>query len=239
MLKLEKTSFASSLTVRLREKETFFESRLLMALAIALSLHLAAAYLFTVIPFYISSSFTFPPAKVQVDIPSEVSVTASLHSDHRSELIPPPISLVPFLETPLIHRESILAPTFSLDPLALQFIEERFWPTWQSPLSFRLEEPKMQLFISGDLAKYRWNSHHPIFSQKQSLNASSSPAYVVYDVQLDEKSGKLFSYERKQSSGDQMIDQLTEKVLLELQFEPVNTLESIKGTLNFVFAESI
>jgi hypothetical protein len=239
MLKLEKTSQHSGLTVRLREQQGFFEPRLLKALAIALVLHCGALFFFHVIPFAISTTFIFPPVEVHSDHPLEgVTTFATSYLEDNEELLPPPVSIMTGLDWFLIQQPSILEPSPTLDPLALQSLEEKLWPKWQDPLFLKLEEPSIRLVISGELAHLPLIATDPLLNQMQPLSSTSSPAYVTYQVQLDEKTGELFWYDRLESSGLATIDHLTEKILLNLRFSNPESNERLQGTLNFVVLNS-
>jgi hypothetical protein len=60
---------------------------------------------------------------------------------------------------------------------------------------------------------------------------------VTYQVQLDEKTGEIFWYDRTESSGIPTIDDLTEKILLNLRFAPYQS-ELITGILNFAILDT-
>ncbi len=233
MLKLEKKSNLLGMTIRMREQERFFEARLLKALAIALFLHISALLFFHVTPFYLPSTFTFPPIQVQSDQPSQGSA-ALVSSYAEEEELFPPLSLIPILDWISFSQQSTLNPSLSLDLHALQSLEERLWPKWQESLSLKLEEPRIQLTISGDLAELPLVTSDPLLNQMQTISLQPSPAYVTYHAQLDEKTGELFWYERTQSSAEPAIDYLTEKILLNLRFDSPASKEIVKGTLNFV-----
>ncbi len=234
MLKLEKTSQLSGLTVRLRERERFFEPRLLKALAIALFLHCGALFFFHVTPFNFSSTFIFPPVQVQSMQPVQtVSTIVSIHMENDENLQPPPINLIPTLDWIPLSKPTTLLTSLPLDLQTFQMLEERVWPTWQEPLSLELQEPIVQLNISGDLAELPLMTSDPLLNQLQSFSLLSSPVYVTYQVQMNEKTGEIFWYDRLQSSGIADIDRLTERILLNLRFSP-KTEETVLGHLNFV-----
>jgi hypothetical protein len=238
MLKLEKTSNLSGLVIRMRERERFFEPCLLKALAIALFLHISALTLFHVTPFYLPSTFTFPPIQVQSDQPIQaISALVSSYPEEE-ELSPPPLSLVPTLDWVSFSQESMLIPSLSFDLHALQSLEERVWPKWQEPLSLKLEEPRIQLTISGDLAELPLIASDLLLNQLQPISHQELAAYVTYQVQLDEKTGEIFWYERTQSSAKANIDYLTEKILLNLRFASPASHEIVKGAVNFVVLAS-
>jgi hypothetical protein len=239
MLKIEKTSQLSGLTVRvrLREKERFFEPPLLKALAIALALHCTALLLFHVTPFALSSTFVFPPVHVQSDQPLQgVSALVSPNVEENDELMPPPPSLIPALDWLSLSQESTLVASLSLDPDAFQSLEERLWPKFWEPFSLKLEEPRIQLVISGDLAELPLIAKDPLLDEMQPFSPHASPTYVTYQVQIDEK-GEIFWYELLQSSGAE-VDRLTENILLSLRFDSVPSKAFTTGTLNFLVLDT-
>ena len=242
MLKLERTSNPSGLILRLREKETFWEPRLVKALLFALVLHLVVLLLFHVSPFKLASTFTFPPIQVQSE-QSLQGISALVSSgpfDQDEEIPPPPFYFRhPPLDWISFSTNPSITPAASLNPDALLHIEERAWPIWHEPLTLLLEEPLVRLAIAGDLAERLLIDTDPLLSKMQPISTlPASYARAAYEVQMDERTGKLFWYERTQSSGDSAIDRLTEKILLNIRFDPGVPREFVTGTLNFVVAVS-
>lgn len=242
MLKLEKTSSSSGITLRLRERERFFNSQLMKALAIALFLHVGAFTLFQVIPFKFSSTFLFSPVHVHSESTlqgvTSAIVTASIQEEE--DFLAPPLQLIPSIEWTLPTIESPLTPLVALDLQAFQPLEEHLWPIWQQPLPLALDEPLIQLTISGDLAERTLVSTDPLLSQRQPLALPPEEAvYVVYRVQMDERTGELFWYERTQASGRAEIDEMTESIVRNLRFEPNRSWEDITGTLHFAVLPSL
>jgi hypothetical protein len=138
----------------------------------------------------------------------------------KEDVGPPPIHLIPPLDWVLAPLESTLTPSINFNLKALEPIEERIWPIWIEPLSISIEEPFIQLSISGDLVKHTLISSDDLL--KRMLPLSSEPPmyhYVSYQVQLDHRTGELFWYDRTQSSTIATIDRITEKILLNLRFE--------------------
>lgn len=234
MLKLEKTSHhLSTLTIRMREKDRFFEPQLLKALAIAFFLHILSLILFHITPFYLSSTFTFPPIQVQSTLPTEGVSAIVSHYIEEEEPLPPPLIFAPELNWISFSHESILSPAISLDLDTFQSLEEHRWPKWNEPASPLLEEPYIQLTISGDLALLPLIEKDPLLDQTRPIEPSESITYVTYQVQLDDKTGELFWYERIESSSLMEMNQLTESILLHLRFASPKSEEIVKGTLNF------
>lgn len=237
MLKIEKISQLSGLTihVRLREKERFFEPRLLKALAIALAFHCGALLLFHVTPFTLSSPFVFSPVQVQSEhsLQGGVSALVSPYVEEDDELLPPLPGLVPALDWLSPPQESTLVASLALDPETFHSLEERIWPKSWEPLSLKLEEPRIQLVISGDLAELPLIAKDSLLDEMQPFSPQLSPHYVTYQVQIDEKKGEIFWYECTQSSGIAAMDHLTEKILLSLRFE-TKSFETVTGTVTFI-----
>lgn len=232
MLKLEKTSSLSGFTVRMRERERFFEPRLLKALAIALILHCIGLFLFQVTPFFVSSTFIFAPLHVQSDHPLQgVSTLATFYQEE--EDLFPPIEWLPHLDWLFLTPEPSFLYTEVMNNQFFTSTEERIWPKWEAPLSFPLEEPKIRLAIAGDLAELTLASTDPLLQQMQPFSTETSPSYITYQVQVDETTGELFWYERLVSSGMPALDNLTEKILLNLRFYPPRVPEPVTGTLHF------
>lgn len=235
MLKLEKVPKSSTLTLRFRDREVFFDSQLLKAMGIALFLHTAGWVLFQVSPFTLSSTFVFPPVEVQSDqpLPGALAVVTT-HLRNDEELPPPPLNLMPRMDWAASTPISLLMPEIALNTDALQTLEERNWPAWHSPIAAVLEEPKVRLSTSGDLAHYAVIAADPSLEIKVPFKADSDAyAYVSYEVLLDERRGELFWYERIQSSGIDAVDRLTEKILLNMRYAVQRSEGAVGGILNF------
>lgn len=233
MLKLEKTADLSTIVIRIREKERFFEPGLVKALAIALILHSGALILIHVTPFSFTSNFIFPLVRVQSDLPLAATSALVVEDINEEEFAPPPFLFAPPLEWVSGPSEFPLPSSVMFDPSMLDSIEKNMWPKWNEPLLYQLEEPLVQLSISGDLAKIPLISDDPLLNQIEPLT-THSPFYVVYEVQLDQATGEIFWFERTENSGIKRIDQLTETILLNLRFAPLNQEDTIKGTLSFI-----
>lgn len=236
MLKLEKGTDASRLLVRWRTKDPFFEPRLIKALLIALFLHLSALFFFHVAPFKTSSQFLFTPLKVHSQLPAKTSLT--LTTVNQEDSFAPPLSLIPPLDwiSPLFDSTSLSQVALTMDPF--ESLENLIWPTWHEPLPFPIEEPFIQLTISGALAKRPLIKKDPLLDEKRSYFLDEmNPRHLSYQVQVDPKKGEIFWYERTESSGIQAIDGLAESILLNLRFAVDGSWEATKGTLTFLINE--
>jgi len=235
MLKLEKTSNAAGLALRMRERERFFEPRVVKALAIALGLHIGGLTLFHAAPFDFSSSYLFPPIQVQMDsFGPGVSVSLSPLSEEEL-FLPPPIASIPTMEWIRFPMESSLSIALNMDIKAFDEIESRIWPKWPEPLqmAMAMQEPRIKMEISGDLARHPLISTEPAPQEMLPLAQVAAEEYVAYLVQLDPQTGELFWYERTASSVVSSVNLLTDKILLNLRFSSMEESSIIKGELHF------
>lgn len=231
MLKLEKSSLFSPLRYRFREREGWFGSQFLKAFGMAALFHAGFFLLFRIHPFFHSSSFLFPPVQVELDLLSSFTNVGGAAEGVQEEdfLFPvfPVLSFVPDLpwEGVSLHSDR------PLDLHAFQHVEERMWPIEYAPLSLPLEEHKIELSVSGDLAEEKLIQTDSRLLERQPLSFRS-PLLVSYQVERDERSGEIFWYERKESSGRKEIDDLTEEILLNLKFA-TEKKEMTGGMLHF------
>jgi hypothetical protein len=238
MLKIEKSSLYAPIELRLREKESFFNSLLLKALALALFLHSGAFLLFHIEPFKITTSFLFSPVHVQVE-QNHLLVAPLLLEQQSEEMFDfshPPLWIAPDpLLFPSSHWQSTNLFPESKEAL-FSSLEQRFWPSMNFPILFK--KPALQLFISGELAAHAFIKE-PLLLKEEVETISSDPLYVNYRVRVEEQEGTIFWYERTQKSGKPKIDRLTEDILLTLQFDPGSLSSVSEGTLHFVIYEPL
>lgn len=234
MLKLEKTSQWAGLAIRMRERESFFEPRVIKALAIALALHAIPLTLFHATPFIFSSTYLFPPINVQMELPLQgVSVTASPYIEEE-EMLLPPIAVIPAINWSILPPESALAPTLNLETDSFQQLEKRIWPEWQEALPMAVaEEPKIKVSVSGELANHKIISSDLLLLEKVKISSTAKQEHVSYEVRLDQKTGELFWYELIESGGSDAVKLLTEKLLLNFRFLPTYSPEFVLGELHF------
>lgn len=231
MLKLEKTSSLTNLTIRWREREHFFEPRLLQAFTIALLLHCGAMLIFHIAPINFSSTFRFPPIQVVSDVPTPALVLIDpLLYD---EMGPPPPRFIPTLDWITLPPPLTWLPVELPDRQAFQFLEERLWPSWVPLPPKSLEKPLIEFTFSGELANHSLISIDPLLDRKVPLSAALlSPLYVRYRAQM-ESTGTLFWYERTLSSGVEAVDHLTETLLQNFRFANPTPEAFLAGEVHF------
>lgn len=236
MLKLERTVNSAQLAIQVREREPFFHPLLLQALAYALILHFGALLLFHVTPFSASSSFLYPPVHVQSDTP-HLDVAAAIPEEWSKDFIPPPpLPSLPFMDWNSFLSDSLLTPSKTWEPESLRGVEKQIWPEWETPLSMVFQEPRIRLSISGELAEVPLIQGSPLLDELQPISSHPDPAYVSFQVLMNERTGEIFWFERTESSKQQAINQQAEKIVLDLRFTPhPSRHESVQGVLDFAF----
>lgn len=242
MLKLEKDTRRSHITVSLRAREPFFNSILLKALSFAIILHLGALFLFHIRPFKLMSSFLFPPVQVQTNhelLPSpSLSLIPAEESKEKNFLIPPlpTTGLPPSLPLSLSFSSNENLAASSLTHSLFSDLEHDQWPLTQPEYQkIALHKPAVSLISSGDLAQLPIIESDPRLENTVQLKTpGQDPFFVTYHVRVDEKSGTIFWYERTQPSGLAEIDGLTEEMLLNLRFDTAKALAPFpSGSIHF------
>jgi hypothetical protein len=227
MLKLEKCAKSCHITICLRQREPFFTPLLIKALLFTLLFHLTAIILFHIEPFKLKTSFLHPPIAVRSDPIFQVSAPLLFLKEEDTHYSPPPLIIqnIPF--SPQIDLTS--TPNLINFPLG-----QLYHPTF-SPLTTNIQKPAIALYVSGDLAQYPLlNSDARLKAQMTLSRPDQDPYYVSYKVRLDEQ-GKIFWYERTQSSGSKEKDLLSEEILLNTKFQLPNlSFLDLAGWLNFI-----
>jgi hypothetical protein len=220
MLKLEKG--LEGIYIKVREKDKFFNSLLLKALAAALLFHILFFVVFQIQPFKMSSSFLFPPVMVQTDQNGSTLIQKE-HEDEISLLPPPPYAIDYPKQLPqgLQERPQIkgIPPFNSEDQILLTF----------TPAT--IERPKVQLSISGEPSTLQWLLPDAL-KQKIEVPINKDPLFVKFLVLLDENRGEVFWYDKIQGSGSSSVDKTAEEVLLNLHFHGEASL-NMSGIIDF------
>lgn len=226
MLKLEKGS--DDIHIRIREKERFFNSLFLKALAAALLFHVLFFVVFQIRPFKMNSTFLFPPVKVQTEKPSHIAIQKELN-DEIALLPPPPYAILYPQENFKGLKEDpkrVSLPDFQAENELLIAFQPQ-----------KVDKPKIQLFLSGNIATLNWIFPKTI-DEKIAVFPHMDPLFVKYQILVDHEQGIIYWYEKIQSSGSPIIDQETEQVLLDMRTEGMIPFH-LSGTIDFaIFSEA-
>lgn len=227
MLRLERIR-KSELHVSLRGKEKFFNSTLVQALSIATGLHLFGLLLFHVTPYFIDSeTVIFSPIMVNTDISAPMSALADTTPDrkHSRHLRPPKyatLELPRIAETvPERFESNMWVPTqsyqrnreWTIDP----FVEEERVAAWEMDLSGPLAELELKEKPSD---------------QEGQLVAQSERKRLLYDVKVENRTGRIFWY--------QLLDPVGEKRdhsdwITALQFVPKEGAQITSGRVEILY----
>ncbi len=242
MLKLERIDNTQKIAIRIQHKERFLNRIFLIALAVALALHLLPLTLFTVTPFrlnYIHQDL--PPATVSAH--TENNDTLVNTSAEEMDLSIKNLGLIALPETPLLIQErfSTLKPeiqltkeTFSsLDP----FQQEYFATTPLSSIQLPTTYSPLTIDVSGPLATYSLILTDQLKKQLEPrvIEGNALQEKVVFAVQYEGTTESLFWYEPLELSKNKKINALAEKLipLLKFQNAPHELFTSGEVTLYF------
>lgn len=222
MLRLEKGS--KKLDITLRQRERIFTRPLLQALGIALGLHLAALILFPIaLTRFSGSQQVHPPVSVAAILPSFSGVSTEIAEEEipsrylsapKSRMPPLPVASSLPLDMPELRASQDMPLDFLND-----FLDHQ--PHFSEPLTVR---------ISGPLAL-----RQRVFTAPKPLNTTHM-GRVVFQVQLENRSGKIFWLERKEAHANEKVNQLAEKLIQELLFEPNQEAFVTEGEVEIIFS---
>lgn len=237
MLRLEKVSRNREIHISLRAKEHRFNRSFIIALCLAISLHLSAAFIFHIGPFKIfDGGLILPPAMVTAEIENDFDrdVENQAVAQIDNEGIPQRYLLMPKLSTltlPKIAEPSVFK--------EIEFIKEKD-PTFNPFLKIERdlqqiyfvkdEPPKeyipIQIFVSGSLDQNNFlrddlemKEFFSLFFPKK--NSSSYLKYyrVLYAVQVESKTGQVFWFEAKEKSDVEEMNHIAEKMIKNMRFK--------------------
>lgn len=246
MLKLEKKSRDREIHIHMRAKQGFWNPTFRTALCIAVGLHLFAVILFHVSPFKLTNERILPPTAVEADIAdqaeeSEQMIVTQLDQDEtKSTFTLNPRSTAP--EVPKLPKSTFLREAVSFheknhDKIANSFesIENGFKEHYfigRNSGKGNVTLP-VQLNVSGQLAE----KAEPEWSYSTLPRIpSSEPQRVVYGVQLDNKTGKIFYFIPKELSKNPHTQLIAESILRELTFSSDAPDEFVtSGEIEIVF----
>lgn len=238
MLKLEKKSRSSELTVHIRAQEPFFEPILLKSLIFAFSLHVLAYVLFQITPFHFSSEYTFSPIKA-ISRPEYVTVSPKIIASlEETTLLPPFPSLISNLTLPSVSQNLLPTPNKEKTLSSLEKLEGKWTYKPDFNLPIEINEPSIQLNISGDLADQKLLQSDPMLLNVQPVNYKIEPKTLTFKVRLNAWSGKLFWTASEEPYVNKELRQKAEAILSNLKFEPPPSKEELTGKIIFTFLEN-
>lgn len=229
MLKLQKLK-DSQIKLSLREKERLFQPLFLKAFVLALMLHASAFFLFHIQAFKMDSLFVFTPTQVQSQKLDYPPLTLSQEIEENFPRFP----------IPLFHPSSLLSKQeipLELNPIAMtvpfELLERRGLSIPQLNVSLPTPLPSLRLFVSGPLSQRKLLREGQILFDQMDHSKPVHHDHLSYKVQIEEKSGLVFWYEKIRGSHRPEIDKKIEAILLDLCFEPSSHLKAATGQIDF------
>lgn len=242
MLRLKKAR-RQEISVTVRDKSPWMSRTFLFALTIALGIHLSAVLVFHIHSILASGEVVLPPTLVETDASgvlddANVGVLAYMDFEGRSQRhISAPVASrpkIPDMKMPTIAREMEYLNDESnpLNPF-LEIEEE-----WQYLKESRMpsKNPAIQIHVAGALADV------PLLNEgKEGLSVTPMKnETIIFSVQLERKSGRIFWYIPKQMSSMKVINEAAEKILKNMVFQtdPLAFVAAGEVEIQFMTSES-
>jgi hypothetical protein len=234
MLTIEKDNEGKFIAIREKSSDGRWNRTFLAALAIAFFLHSAAALLIQVEPIQVSETLiVLSPASVQSDLnlTEGSNLVASKIEPRQAKLfLLPPTSKLPTISEPAKTPFLTSMISFNKD----ERISPRFFDVLKRGNRITTIDPipssndlKVTFQIFGKLTNRTLATKIKEYSSKQ-------PFHVICEVQVDDRTGKIFWSEFYPPLLNQEAEQIAENLLSELTFAPKTNSFITKGTIEIV-----
>lgn len=244
MLKLQRNSQGQEISVAFRSKERFFNRPFLIALSVALAIHIGLILMFHIAPIKIRwSTASTLPTIVETDLAQKEgsSVTASFTVNELTDrlLSTAPPSLPLLADTPIfskVHHFELNEGSSSIFDLFNDIEQEAYLPAF-SPANASSLKP-ISVIISGPLAiKILLNDPLKEINNVDICRELKvcSPKQLCYFVRVDEQTGKVFWHESINPSENGAVEAFAVKIIYGLQFETSPIAFVSKGSIELHF----
>lgn len=227
MLKIEKVSRHYDVILQLTQRK-IFSYPFLKALCLASLLHFLALLIFHIGPFKIEISGHLPPAFVDTEIAEqEMNVVAQIQGEKKAlkfQRAPKGFSLsLPSISTsiPRHHLESIQEPDFLNHPflkLENDLLTENFFAVQKKRMN-----PLFEITLGGSLAKNKQENIETLINDESilSLLKPLGSLHVVYTAKIENKTGRIFFLEPKDTSLTDTYQKVISQILTRITFYPI------------------
>lgn len=243
MLKLEKT-LRREIAISLRQQERVFNQTFLIALGIAIVLHLLPFLLFHIKPFKISNHGTISlPTHVESDLNTahpfdfDSWVFSQIETKRKfSDLFAPQISFPELPKMSVDLKEKIDKNQLFTD------IEITHLDQLLLPITFLTTRDSIQIYISGPLAEKK--ALEIPYKQLKDLGFETKETCcnsyrVIYDVRVQDESGEIIWFETKERIAEKKYQELADKILEEIRFSPKKNCCITSGQVEIVLSPTI
>lgn len=241
MLKLEKNR-NKDVNVTFRTRDKLFNRTFIYAMSLAVGMHLLAALIFQIHAFLNPDAGITPPIMVHADLSNSLNdgenrILANLdENDNRLKyLSPPPQSTpdIPQLSVRVEENQIEYVKEASIFSNPFTNIEEDWEYLTASPVSNSHAIPGIKINVSGELAEIPLIEEGTRIQLPQQLNAS--PHSVIYAVQVEGKTGRVFWQMKKTSDEKSVFLAAAEAVLNEMRFQKNENIFVCTGEVEIVF----
>ena len=230
MLKLERHSRLGSVDVLLRHRESLLTPRFLLALSLALFIHLTGLLLFQIKPYFVRDiARLYPPVEISIDFVKgeEGRVEAQISGDKKSfYFFDLPTSAPTFPLLPLtVSKELLTYQDIPLkkDPFAKltgELVDDELFHLDKLSPSARPAHP-IDIRISGSLSRLKvidegWSGRDfpGIGFGKRAKNH-----HTVFEVKVDDRTGHIFWHELQNTLKKTALVAYADKILNRMRFE--------------------
>lgn len=240
MLKLQRNSREGTISVIIRDKEYLLTRPFLLALAIAIGIHLGLILLFHIAPFNIDfNERVLTPTQVQADNTGESIIIAELAPTAPSiRGLPPVPSSYPSLSQPpkfLAYRPIAHRKIDNQANVAFTKIEQKIYVPEFIPTLHRALQSPFQIAVSGILGDYTLITDG---MENQIIPKSKTGSTrIIYSVLVEGRTGKIFWFEPSQHAHEAAIDKFAEKILRKMKFASDPKAIAISGSIEMQFNE--
>lgn len=241
MLKLERIAKSGEIIMQFQGRTPVFSTLFYRALGLSLLIHFLALFVFNIQPFILGPTTVFPPIMVQTPQPLSADLAVLEAVDDNLALdvqeLFPGAMLLAFPAMPLALIDRPVLPN-GLFPFSVQNPDEPTFPVTHSSSMVTGSYEPITIEISGRLASRQlistsWKRpEKQMLAQGKVLNSYS----VIYLVRVDERTGRIFWYEKMASSGDLFIDSEAELIMLGLKFVSIPDSIDTEGQIRFIFS---
>lgn len=237
MLKLEKVYKTGEINITLREQDRFLTKNLLIALGIAIALHLTGVLLFHVNLFKIVGSQTqLPTIPLDIEIPSFEEGGGALSALDQEDLLyllmkEPKGMALSFPSVPEIVPYSLsLEGNVADQTRPVVFSQEDIYPI---DIFSTREGPSIptSIIVSGPL------SENEFYGESLSIPETKMAGRVFYEVQVENRTGLIFWHEYKE--GNNLLKSMGEEIIRKLRFLPNENDFVTRGNIEIVFSGRI
>lgn len=209
-----------------------------MAFSIAFGLHLMAVFLFNIRPFFWDQVKFFSPIEVQTDLRFALNDAGSLayaKNEEKNQKNPyrPPTSILNMPSFPFSNNEMKMEFLQQQEPEVHAFLKiEEKWDFLLPQKS--IQTAPVAINVSGNLSQFTLIEKNLANFPHRHLDEFR----IVYDVQVELKSGKVFWHHIKLLEGNEKMKKMADEMLKALAFEAHSKGFVETGEIEFVFRKS-